>query len=464
MEPILQLTDTVCNRTAILRIFPGDDSLDVGHLLTKYLKTPDLKKLLAEGRLTEESADSLLAIQDRVYSISNEGNLIDLNRGTVFKENGHTLSLEEEPIKRTVEYDGIKGYVIDLQIDRIDGAYDRNWEGYNKRKWIKNCDKYTNFVKSSLVAQYGFEQASDVLELSSTGQKIKFLKGIGKTIWDSQFENYSRFIDNRIVYKSGDETIDNIMGGRGGICSEKVLAMKFITDAYGFESEYLIAGDNARGPVPVAKLRELLSTFDFRLSKRYMRFWQHTALIYNVDDMDVLVDVTNGNIPFLFLEGCDAIRLLDYPDQEPITVRMMGSEELFFYHRVPQDIPQNLFYALEGWWDFSDLMQVFENELGIYLSSEYYIIPIVFKDDDEFEIAKSEYMGICQKFGLDIGVSKDWSFDSTLGVEFRNKEPVTSADILRVESYLLARMDDCDGSGHKSGLVIIRLRNSDPIN
>ena len=88
----------------------------------------------------------------------------------------------------------------------------------------------------------------------------------------------------------------------------------------------------------------------------------------------------------------------------------------------------------------------------------------MFKDDDEFEIAKSEYMGICQKFGLDIGVSKDWTFDSALGVEFCNKEPTISADILRVESYLLARMDDCDGSGHKSGLVIIRLRNSDPIN
>ena len=254
------------------------------------------------------------------------------------------------------------------------------------------------------------------------------------------------------------------MKGRGGICSEKVLAMKFITDAYGFESDYLIAGDNARGPVPVAKLRELLSTFDFRLSKRYMRFWQHTALIYNVDDMDVLVDVTNGNIPFLFLEGCAVNQLLDYPGQEPIIVRMMGSEEKFFYHRVPQDIPQNLFYALEGWWEFSDLMQVFENELGIYLSSEYYITPIVFKDDDEFEIAKSEYMSICQEFCLDIGISKDWSFDSALGVEFCNKEPATSADILRVESYLLARMDDCDGSGHKSGLVIIRLRNSDPIN
>ena len=95
MEPILQLTDTVCNRTAVLRIFPGDDGLDVGHLLTKYLKTPDLRILLAEGRLTEESAESLLAIQDRVYSISNEGDLIDLNRGTVFKENGHILSLKE---------------------------------------------------------------------------------------------------------------------------------------------------------------------------------------------------------------------------------------------------------------------------------------------------------------------------------------------------------------------------------
>ena len=136
---------------------------------------------------------------------------------------------------------------------------------------------------------------------------------------------------------------------------------------------------------------------------------------------------------------------------------MMESEEHFFYHKVPQDIPQNLFFALEGWWEYSDLMQVFENELGMYLNSQYYITPIVFKDHNEFEIAKSEYNTICYKFGLDIGVSEDWSFDSELGSQFSNEEPDTSANILMAESHLLSRLDECDGPGQRAGLVIIKM-------
>ena len=457
MEPLLQFTDLVSHRTSTLRIFSGDESLNVGNLLDKYLKCPDLPALRSEDRITQSSGDSLLAIQDLIYSISDGGDLVDINRGTIFKENGHVLGLDNVPMKHSVNHNGYNDQVMDVQIDRIDGAYDRNWDGYHKRKWVRNADRYMGFVRSSLEHQYGLEEASNVLNLDSKEQKIEFLRGIGKTIWDSQFENYSRFIGKKILYKSGDETIDNIMGGRGGICSEKVLAMKFITDHYGLESEYLLAGDNAKGPVPLSKLRELLGTFDFRLSKRYMRFWQHTALIYHIDEIDVVIDVTNGNIPFLFLENDDVNRLLDYPTQVPIVVKMMESEEHFFYHKVPQDIPQNLFFALEGWWEYSDLMQVFENELGMYLNSQYYITPIVFKDHNEFEIAKSEYNTICYKFGLDIGVSEDWSFDSELGSQFSNEEPDTSANILMAESHLLARLDECDGPGHRSGLVIIKM-------
>ena len=130
--------------------------------------------------------------------------------------------------------------------------------------------------------------------------------------------------------------------------------------------------------MPVEKLRQLLKTFDFRFSRRYMRYWQHTALFYQVDGTRVLVDATNGNIPFLFLEGEAADRILGGEDEskEPVPVKMVESMEQFYYHRVPQDIPENLFFALEGWIPYSDLMQVFDNELGLYLSADYYMTPI----------------------------------------------------------------------------------------
>ncbi len=211
--------------------------------------------------------------------------------------------------------------------------------------------------------------------------------------------------------------------------------------------------------MPVEKLRELLTTFDFRFAKRYMRYWQHNALLYDVDGVRVLVDVTNGNIPFLFLQDAAAEQILGYRNKVPITVKMVESEEDFFYHRVPQDIPENLFFALEGWWPFSDLMQVFENELGLYLSSEYYVTPIAFKSEKEFHQDKQEYLNVCQRAGLELSVSDSWTLDSPLGEKLLKAEHQISDKILLARDHLLARLDECDGPGHESGLVIMKLRN-----
>jgi len=208
----------------------------------------------------------------------------------------------------------------------------------------------------------------------------------------------------------------------------------------------------------VEKLRELLTTFDFSFSKRYMRFWQHTALLYDIDGVRVLVDATNGNIPFLFLKDADAGRILDHPNQVPVSVKMVESDEDFFYHRVPQDIPEDLFFALEGWWTYSDLMQVFENELGLYLSSEFYITPITFTSEREFNRDKQEYSNVCQRAGLESSVTSSWTFDSPLGAEFLEAEPEVGEKILLARDHLLARLDECDGPGHGSGLVIMKLR------
>ena len=166
---------------------------------------------------------------------------------------------------------------------------------------------------------------------------------------ESEFENYSRFVGERLMFKTGDETVRNIAAGSGGICTEKVQALKFLTDHYGLESEYVIGGDSAEGAVPVEKLREMLQTFDFRFARRYMRYWQHAALLYRIDGIPVLVDATNGNIPFLFLAGEAAEKLLGYENKPSVKVRMVEAEEDYYYHRVAQDIPQNLFFAMEGW-------------------------------------------------------------------------------------------------------------------
>ena len=460
---ILQLTDLVSTRKCALRIAPEDTSLPLGSLLEKYLKRAPIQLLLRESRITQHSADALYAIQALVYACSDSGHLMHMFPRMAFKENGREesrfLGLDDVPANHLTRVADQDVSIIDIAIDRIDVGYDRNWPGYHKRKWARDEEKYANFVRASLDDKFGSAGAEAILQMNETSDKLRLLETLARTIWNSQFENYSRFIGKKLVYKSGDETIDNIIEGGGAICSEKVQALKFLTDNYGLTSEYIIAGENADGPVPVEKLRELLTTFDFRFAKRYMRFWQHTALLYDVDGVQVLVDVTNGNIPFLFLQDAAAERILDYRNKVPVTVKMVESEEDFFYHRVPQDIPENLFYSLEGWWPFSDLMQVFENELGLYLSSEYYVTPIPFKSEKEFQRDKQEFLNVFHRAGLKSSVTASWTLDSPLGAEFLEAEPQVSDKILLARDHLLARVDECYGPGHESGLVIMKLRN-----
>lgn len=460
---ILQLSDLVSTRKCALRIDTEDASSPLGVLLEKYLKRAPIQLLLKESRITQQSADALYAIQDLVYTCSDSGHLTDMFSGVAFKENGRLpgrfLGLGDVPTNHLTRVEDQDVSIVDVAIDRIDVGYDRNWPGYHKRKWARDEEKYSDFVGAALDSEFGSGEADALLQMNSTSDKLRLLEALGRTIWNSQFENYSRFIGKKLAYKSGDETIDNIIQGGGAVCSEKVQALKFLTDNYGLSSEYIIAGENADGPVPVEKLRELLTTFDFRFAKRYMRFWQHTALLYDVDGVRVLVDATNGNIPFLFLQDAAADRILDNRNKVPITVKMVESEEDFFYHRVPQDIPENLFFALEGWWPFSDLMQVFENELGLYLSSEYYVTPITFKSEKEFHRVKQEYLNVCHRAGLESSVTGTWTLDSPLGAKFLEVEPQVSDKILLARDHLLARLDECDGPGHELGLVIMKLRN-----
>ena len=455
---ILQLIDTVSGRRCAVRIDPEDSTLPLGPLLERYLKEPDLPTLLADKRITEESAEILASVQDLVYVSSDEGLLHGIFDGVAFKQDSRAVGLDDVPVAVPVGVDGTELLLIDLEIDRTSVGYDRNWVGFNKRRWAMHAGIYSAFVRSCLEEAYGHAEAEAIMELGSTAHKVKLVRALAERIWRSDFESYSRFVGRKLVYKSGDETVRNVIDGGGGICSEKVQALKFLTDHFGLSSEFILAGADTTGPVPEARLRELLSTFDFSFAKRYMRYWQHTALLYTIDNRSILVDDTNGNIPFLFLEGRAAERLLGYETKSPVKVTMAVNEEDFYYHRVSQDVPESLFFAMEGWIPHVDLVQVFDNELGLYISKDFMVTPLVYKSASTYEKLRRQYTEVCQRAGLLCGVAPDWTLDSPLGQGFAERDPGVAEKVLESRDHLLARYDDCHGTGHDAGLVVIGLR------
>ena len=456
---LLQFSDSLSGRKCILRIEQEDVLLSLRRLLEKYLKNPPTGRLLEEGRITQGSVETLSDIQDFVYMAADDGQLGDILAGIIFKQGQRPIDLDSNPSLDQAVVGDISVLVADLHIDRTNTGYDRNWAGFHRRRWLRHHDIYSDFVMSTLERKCGRKEAQEILELSCGDQTTKLVRTLAQRIWESDFESYSRFTGRKLAHKTGDETVRNIINGAGGICSEKVQALKFITDHFGISSEYLFAGVDARGHIPEDKLREMLDTFDFRFSKRYMRYWQHTALLYHIDGTSILIDATNGNIPFLFLTDGDAERLLDHEDKKAVRVKMVDTYEDFYYHRVSQDIPENFFFAMEAWIEHMDLIQVFENELGLYLSKNFYVTPIAFKDSREFDKLKGEYIQVCNAAGLTYSISDGWNLDSHLGERFTREAPRASEEVILSKEHLLRRYNEWDGTGHEATLLVIQLRN-----
>ncbi len=454
---LLRITDLVTGRSMGVRIQPEESGLAVGGMLDRYVKHADVAALLAERRITEESVEGLHAIQDYVYRCSDDGSLGDTYPGLLLQQDGRTLEPASVPSGVSLNSEGRDVLLLDIEVDRESVGYDRNWRGFQRRRWDRNSDDYAGFVSDCLEARYGPSGTEAVLQLDSPGSKLQLVEAVARRVWASNFENYSRFTGRKLVYKTGDETVRNIIEGAGGICSEKVQALKFVTDHYGIESEYLIAGPEVPGPVPEAQLREMLTTFDFRFSRRHMRYWQHAALLYDIDGQTALVDATNGNIPFVFERNEAAERLLRYEDKQALHVRMALSPEDFYYHRVSQDIPEDLFFAMEGWIPDVDLVQVFDNELGLYISDGFMVAPIVYRSDRAFERLRRQYVTAAGQAGVECAIDPDWSLESEIGRQFTAAHENAAGMILACKDHLLTRYDECHGPGHEAGLVVMAL-------
>ena len=447
---VLRLTDAVTTRTATVRIDPADAGLSVHGLLEHYVKHAPLRRLLEEGRVTEASAESLTSLQDLVYRSGDDGRLYETFPGIEVHQGDRPVASDApvSPVRARIRDRDVA--LLDLVIDRTNVGYDRNWKGFHRRRWDRHASEFQSFVEDAV--------ARDTPQADPLGEDLRMVRAVARRIWDADFENYSRFVGERAVYKTGDETVLNVVAGSGGICSEKVQALKFVTDRYGLDSEYVFAGPDIPSPVPEDRLREMLTTFDFRFSRRFMRYWQHLALLYHVDGADVLVDDTNGNIPFLFLGGAEADRLLGYDEKPALRVRMAIKSEQFYYHRVSQDIAGDLLFAMEGWIPYMDLVQVFDNELGLYIADDFMVAPIVYRSDRAYERLRREYVAACASAGAECDVTGAWELESDVGLRFTAAHEAAASKIIDAEEHLLARYDDCHGPGHSAGLVVIALQ------
>ncbi len=452
LPAFLRWSDYLTGKTCTVRVEPSDVGAPIKRLVSEYLVVQDAGALVSDRRLLPGSLGQFQAFQDVTLTLSDDGVPCSLTPGTVLRNGPRELSPDQPAPREVVLLNGSYVHLLEVSIDRSDTGYARNWLGFNRRRWERHRDEFQQYVESAC-------EADPHPSLDTHQNRIDFLRCVAKAIWDSPFENYSRFTGSKLPYKTADETLLNIIEGRGAICSEKVQALKLLTDAYGFDSNYIFAGPDAVGRLPSDDLRRIIETFDFRDARRAMRYWQHIALEYTIGDQHILVDATNGNIPFLFLSGPESEAILDTDFLQPVPVRMGTYSENFYYHRAPEDLALDLCYAMENYIPEIDLVQVFDNELGLAITSEFLVAPAPFKTDEEFQELHDLYERLASPDDLDVYVSPEWSLDSHLGNALRAREPEAADAILDSHDHLLERYDRFEGFGHRMGLAIVSLQS-----
>ncbi len=455
---VLQITDSATGLSSVIKVDPKTFT-SVRDMFDKYVK------VINDDLMTPRSSKNLNVIQDCIYNIDNKGELLDLFEGLIIRQHGRIVQIDDKPSFELVQTeDQSKFMLLDLDIDRSMITEEGNIYGYNIRKWRKNQKVFDAFVKDCIIREYG-SQADDILSLNTQTAKMKFLRAVAKRIWDADFELYSRFIGDKIRFKDPSETLLNIISGRGGTCTEKVSAMKMITDVYGLESEYLLAGPEAKGPFPVEPLRRMLSTLDFTLGKKYMIYWQHAGLLYNVDGEDVMIDVTNGNVPFLFLTGYEVEELLRLKDKKSVKVKMVLEYEDFYYHIVPQDIPENLLLAMQDWIENVDLINVFDDGLGLLITKDYFIWPLMYHNDDDKLKEYDWWLNKKNEKGLlAVEILDNYSVPGIVANEFQEKYPQKFTDIVESAEYLAKRYNESykeskDEPDYNVAFIFVKLNN-----
>ncbi|MGD9891133.1 MAG: hypothetical protein AB7R89_14810 [Dehalococcoidia bacterium] len=403
MEPsfVLDLRDAATGKQVAVELSRDEALLPLGTLLDGVLHaTPE--DLVARGKIASQHANTFFRLQDLIYPVDACGALQKgPYPGLIWRQRDGAPLTPERPalFERVRRWDAPDVLLLPLEVDRQELRYERTWRGFHTRRFARFRAVAEGLLAGVLSGDFG---------LDGPASERRLVEGAARRIWEADFENYSRFLAPAIRLKTGDETVASIAGGWGGVCTEKVLALKYLTDAYGIESQIVFAGPHTRAPLPLSELRAMLDeldSYDFTYARRYMRYWDHVALEYRLSDGSRwLVDPSNGNTPFI----CDpsAPYLDDGNERRSVAVRMLAVEEPVTYHRVPESLGLDFLFAWETWIADVDLMQVFDNHLGLLVGREFHVTAAVWGSQTKRAVAIAGWRRYAAEHGLRLGLTE----------------------------------------------------------
>ncbi len=434
---------------------------------------PTVRNMLEQFRAAKsafagEQELEIARYADSLFLLSDEGVLGDLIPNLRFRVRGRECKLDDSlPCKNLSNS-------IAIEIDRSETGYVRNWPAYLKRRWKLREGAYSQFVESIIDEAYGCN-AVEVLARNSPSNALRFLSAVARRIFDAPYETYSRYLSPFAPFKSCDQTLDRIISGDGGNCAEKAMALYFVVHAYGFQSEIVLGGEDASGSFPYHALRSILNShaFDFAGTRDVQRYWQHFSLLCtpsNIECGPIFCDVAGSNLPFFCTPADDVTHLLRSGDKEAIDVAITLEPLRVFYHALPhrQDLPLDLYYAMESLIDSIDVVQTFDNELGLLHTGDYWIGAFAYRSRRELAKIKAAY----KQFVAGAGRNEDrdlcfvadlHDIKHTLHEEFVRNYPRGASQISAADKRIRARIRRIDRRNSVCYVILKLASSSSPI-
>jgi hypothetical protein len=384
---------------------------------------------------------------DGLFLLTDAGALGELIPGLGFRVGGRAC----DPDQRLVG--GRGAGPVRIEIDRSRAGYTRNWPAYLARRWRLRADAYSRFVESVVEGACGRE-AGAVLQLDAPARVRRFLAAVARRIHASPYETYSRYLEPGAPFRSCDQALDRILEGDGGNCAEKAMALYFIAHAYGIRAEVVLGGEEASGKFPHRALRSILDqrTFHAEATRDAQRHWQHYAILCRPSGDaadDVLCDVAGSNIPFLFLGAEEASTYLGPPRRAPLRVVITLEPIRLYYHRLAgrQDLPLDLYYAMEHLIESIDVIHTVDNELGLLHAGDVWVGAVASRGRRELGRIAREYERFVFRAGLD--PRADLCFARELAParhplldRFLAAHPRAAGRIIAADARLRQRIDD----------------------
>lgn len=444
---ILQVTDRWSKRRFVMKLEDSTEFVILSDFL-QFLKDDSKKvidELLDDKRISINGVYALEDIKTASFIINDDGSLDTLYDEVFFTIDGHMIYDDDEILyeKRHIPQSGFENTMVaNIVLHRENLPFSRNWSGYYKRFWNED---YSKFILN-VVQEFYPDDYLEILDLNSKEKIIKFWKAVSLQIYNAPYELYSRYLGRRVPFKTGPETLSQIMIGRGGNCSEKAAALDFIKENYNLDGRMILSGNDAGGNFPYAHLRNALNRGSTIFTGDNQKYWEHYANLFIVDGEKILVDATGGPMPFLFTYGKEAEEFLSQKRSQE--VQFIAQRENYYYHDAPTDITYDAFFNMEAFLVDVDLYHIFgpedeDSPFGLYIRPDLWICPNAYKTDDEYiEHMQSwrEYAELSESIiKLEMYLDLNHDIDKSILTELEKDEPNLIEDIRKADPVFQKR-------------------------